>query len=125
MKKLSETPGKEEMKTLSQCMESLHKYGFESDFRVEDDRLRSEDGDKSYEPNEVSIVNFYRFEGESDPADSSILYAIEASDGVKGTLSDAYGTYSSTSVSDFIRKVEDNARKHQPSNAENSEQGTI
>jgi hypothetical protein len=124
MKKPSETPGKEEMKTLSQCMESLHKYGFKSDFRIEDNHLISQEGDKSYEPDEVSIVNFYRFEGESDPADSSILYAIETNDGMQGTLSDAFGTYSTTSVTDFILKVEDNAKKHQPSNAEKGEQGT-
>ena len=120
MKKPSETPQKEEMKTLSQCMESLHKYGFNSDFHVEDKQLKTSGSDKHYNPDDVSIVNFYRFEGESDPADSSILYAIEANDGMKGMLADAFGTYANAAVSDFIRQVEDHARKHQPS-AEKSE----
>jgi hypothetical protein len=43
----------------------------------------------------------------SDPEDSSILYLIEASDGKKGTLIDAYGTYADAKLSDFIREVED------------------
>ena len=38
-------------------------------------------------------MDFYRFEGESNPDDMSILYAIEANDGISGTISSAYGTY--------------------------------
>src|SRR5580698_9563688 len=97
----------EEMKTLSQCIETLHKHGFKVDFRVNQKQLQSIDGEKKYNPDEVRIVNFYRFEGESDPADSAILYAIEANDGVKGNLSDAFGTYANGGVTEFIKDVEE------------------
>ena len=50
---------------------------------------------KSYQPDELVIVNTYRFEGESDPGDMTILYAIEAEDGSKGLCMDAYGSDSS------------------------------
>lgn len=101
----------EEMKTLSQCMEALRRHGFVVDFRVDQKKLQSVDGAKKYDPEEVSIVNFYRFEGDSDPADSSVLYAIQAKDGVKGSLSDAFGVYANSSVTEFIRKVEEISKK--------------
>ena len=38
-------------------------------------------------------IDFLRFEGMNNPDDSSILFAISASDGSKGVLVDAYGAY--------------------------------
>jgi len=46
--------------------------------------------EKNYRPEEICIINFYRFEGQSDPADNAILYVIETNDGSKGTIIDAY-----------------------------------
>lgn len=68
--------------------------------------MKSDDGDRVYSPHEVKIINFYRFEGESDPADMSILYAIETIDGERGVLVDAYGPYASRVTGDFIVEVE-------------------
>lgn len=100
-----------DLKTLSQCMNALKKHGYKMDFVMTDEGMKCTEGEKVYKPEEVRIVNFYRFEGESDPADMSILYAIETTDGVKGTLSDAFGTYAGRRVSDFIVKVEEIAKK--------------
>lgn len=103
----------DDLKTLAQCMNTLKKYGFEKDFNVLEGGkgLQAIDGGKIYEPHEISIVNFYRFEGESDPGDMSILYAIETSDGTRGTLSDAFGPYASRRVSEFIVNVQDIQKK--------------
>ena len=103
--------GQEEMKTLSQCMRALQRRGFTVDFRVDQKKLKSPEGDKKYNPEEVSIVDFYRFEGESDPGDSAVLYAIETNDGVKGTLSDAFGVYANSNVTEFIKNVEEISKK--------------
>lgn len=54
----------------------------------------------------VQVVNFYRFEGDSDPADNTILYIIETSSNVKGTLVDAYGAYADEAVNKFMKAVE-------------------
>jgi hypothetical protein len=101
----------EEMKTLSQCIKALQRLGFSVDFRVEQKKLQSAEGEKKYDPDEVSIVNFYRFEGESDPADSAVLYAIETNDGVKGSLSDAFGVYANSGVTEFMSNVEEISKK--------------
>lgn len=103
----------DELKTLVQCTNTLKKYGFDKDFIVLEGgkQMKAMDGDKLYTPEEVKIVNFYRFEGESDPGDMQILYAIETADGTKGTLSDAFGTYASRRVSEFIVNVHDIQKK--------------
>lgn len=101
----------DDLKTLSQCVNSLKRHGFEKDMLITDTGLKCTDCDIIYSPEDVRIVNFYRFEGESDPADMSILYAIETCDGTKGTLVDAYGTYAGRKVSDFIVQVQEIQKK--------------
>ncbi|WP_022825659.1 hypothetical protein [Hymenobacter norwichensis] len=100
---------KEEERSLVKVEQKLSKDGFTADFRVEGGRLHtiSNERSKSYAASEVSIVDFYRFEGESDPDDMSILYAIEANDGIKGTISSAYGVYADTDTDEFLKQVED------------------
>lgn len=62
--------------------------------------------DKSFKPGDVEIKHFYRFEGESDPGDNSIVYAIETKNGEKGTLIDSYGASNDPLISNFIKEVE-------------------
>lgn len=101
----------EDMKTLASCLNKLVLDGFDEDFKVTEKGLSGLHNEKSYKPDDVHIVNFYRFEGASDPADNSILYAIETRDGTKGTLTDAYGPYAEALVTTFIKKVEDVHKK--------------
>lgn len=99
---------KEEERSLTSVERNLNKEGYTADFTVADGRLHAMGNDKvTYTPEDVTIVDFYRFEGESNPDDMSILYVIEATDGVKGTMSSAFGTYADTDVDDFLRQVED------------------
>ena len=102
---------KVEMKTMVSCTNMLSKLGFTTQFKAFKAGLKSLDSDRVYAPNEVYIVNFYRFEGESDPAENSILYAIETTDGEKGTLTDAYGMYNDAHVTNFIKQVEEIQKK--------------
>lgn len=88
--------------------QKLAKDGFTEDFRVADGRLRPFSSETlSYAPEEVTIVDFYRFEGESDPDDMSILYAIECADGTKGTIASAYGPAGDSDNAEFFKQVED------------------
>ncbi len=101
----------EDMKTLTLCLNKLLSDGYTEDFKVTDKGLFSMQSEKTYTPTHIHVVNFYRFEGASDPADNSILYAIETSDGAKGTLVDAYGPYADTKVDKFMKAVEDISKK--------------
>lgn len=99
---------KEEERSLVNVENKLTKDGFTQDFTVVNGRLQTigNDSNKSYAPDELTIVDFYRFEGESNPDDMSILYAIEANDGVRGTISSAYGTYGDSDTLEFLTQVE-------------------
>ncbi|MBL7697975.1 MAG: hypothetical protein JNK79_07445 [Chitinophagaceae bacterium] len=95
-----------DLKSLQACLAKMIAEGYTDDFKATDDGLKSLRTEKMYAPEEVNIVNFYRFEGVSDPDDMSILYVIETNDGLKGTLVDAYGAYASPEVNEFILAVE-------------------
>jgi hypothetical protein len=99
------------MNTLTSCVNKVVKDGYTDSFKVTRQGLFSTSKDKYYRPEEIHVINFYRFEGESDPGDMVIMYVIETNDGVKGTLVDAFGTYSDVSVSAFMKEVEDIHKK--------------
>lgn len=94
------------MTDLEKCMKQLENEGYTDQMRVEGGKLHNLTQDKKYKPNDVKAINFYRFEGITDPDDMSILYAIETVDGKKGTLVDAYGRYADGDTGDFMKKVE-------------------
>ncbi|PRP67191.1 phosphoribosylpyrophosphate synthetase [Nonlabens agnitus] len=77
--------------TLSLAVEDLQSMGYTIDYDLVEDGLKSKDLKKKWKAEELEVVKFYRFEGISDPADNTILYAIECNDGNKGLLVDAYG----------------------------------
>ena len=106
----------EDMKTLSSCINKLVLDGYTANLNVTDNGLFSSETNKNYQPKDIHIVNFFRFEGASDPADNAILYAVELSDGTKGTLTDAYGPYSDPQVEKFIKQVEDINKKMKKEN---------
>ena len=99
------------MNTLTSCVNKVVKDGYTDSFNVTRQGLFSCSKDKYYQPEEIKVINFYRFEGESDPGDMVIMYVIETNDGIKGTLIDAFGTYSDVSVSAFMQQVEDIQKK--------------
>src|SRR6059058_447912 len=95
------------MTDMDRCVKKLEEKGYTDQFRVEKKILQSlTDKKKKYKPKDVKAVNFYRFEGPSNPDDMSILYAIETADGTKGTLIDAYGVYSDDETGVFMQDVD-------------------
>ena len=98
---------KEDMRTLVSTTNMLDKEGFTSQFKATEKGLKSLTTETIYSPEQIKVVSFYRFEGESSPSDNSILYALETSEGERGTLIDAYGPYSDTLVTNFMSSVEE------------------
>ena len=106
-----QTQSTTEMNSLSTCVNKLVTDGYSINFKVDEQGLVAVEEGKHYKPDQVHIKNFFRFEGASDPADNAILYAIELDNGKKGTLIDAYGSYSDASITKFIKQVEDMEKK--------------
>ena len=99
------------MKSLTSCLNKMISDGYTDDFKITAEGMRSLRTDKPYQPTDVDIVNFFRFEGMSNPDDMAIMYVIETHDGLKGTLIDAYGTYADPDVNQFILEVENIKKK--------------
>jgi hypothetical protein len=102
----------DDMQTLASCLNKVTHEGYAENFKITEEGLQSLETGKIYQPNDVHIVNFFRFEGASDPSDSAILYVIETSDNAKGTLTDAYGMYADANIDQFIKEVEDITKKN-------------
>jgi hypothetical protein len=98
---------KEEMTTMVSCTANLNAEGYTENFVAKEKGLEAPSNKKIYKPEDVKINSFYRFEGESDPADNSIIYALETNDGVKGLLIDGYGANTNSLVSKFVLEVEE------------------
>src|SRR3989337_3028752 len=94
------------MKSLSTCLNRIIADGYTEDFKIGETGLEGLQHNKTYKPQDISVVNFYRFEGQSDPDDNAILYVIETNDGTKGTLINSYGLYSDNRLNNFIVAVE-------------------
>lgn len=91
--------------TLASVMDDLTAQGFTEHFTALDGRLRAVASGKTFSADQITIAEFHRFEGISDPDDMSILYAIETRSGVRGTLADAFGVYADPQVGAFMRDV--------------------
>ena len=91
-------------KTLSEVTAQLTKEGYEANIQVLD-KNHLKMGKKTFTKNDVSIDKVYRFEGMSNPSDTSICYAIKSKSGEKGILINAYGANASDTIGAFIHDV--------------------
>lgn len=95
---------------LIEKMAGLEEKGYQTQFKFEEGVLKDRSSQKNYQAQELSIDEEFRFEGESNPGDMSILYAITTKDGTKGTVVDAYGTYSDNELGEFMNRVKEKAK---------------
>lgn len=97
------------MTTLSQVMERLRERGIHREFRMNEScEMKYEDSDKNYQPHELTILKTYRFEGDSNPDDSAVLYVLEDNSGNKGIIIDSYGAdsnYPGQEFDTFLRDI--------------------
>jgi len=94
--------------TLTEAVNDLKKRGFTLDFNLEETVITCKEHDLSLKPEELHIREVYRFEGESNPSDEEVVYAIESDDGKKGVLVDAFGTYSGSLSPEMMARLERN-----------------
>jgi hypothetical protein len=90
--------------TLSEAINKLQGLGYDQDFNQNVNCLECKALKTAFRPEDFTIVHTYRFEGMSSAGDNSVLYAIEANDGTKGLLVDAYGVYADSLSEDMIEK---------------------
>jgi hypothetical protein len=96
------------MTPLSQVFNKLREKGYNEDFEVTNGGFIGRRSAKKFSPENLIIKKYYRFEGDSNPDDMSVLYAMEADSGEKGIFVDAYGLYANNEseiISELLKQV--------------------
>lgn len=91
--------------TLSEAIANLKKRGYIHDFNLHPEWIECAPLNLQLKPMQFHVDEVYRFEGMTNPDDSSILMAIQSTDGVKGLLVDAYGVYSDSLSPEMIKRL--------------------
>ena len=89
--------------TVSEAVNGLKKRGFTMDFNLEENCIICHT--EKFNVNDFEIVETYRFEGNTDPSDEAIVYAIESVDGKKGVLVSGYGISAEGVSAEMARKL--------------------
>ncbi len=89
--------------TVSEAVNGLKQRGFTLDFNLSENCLICMN--RKYQAQDFEITEVHRFEGETDPADEAVVYAIESNEGTKGVLVTGYGVSAEGIGADIIRKL--------------------
>ena len=97
----------EYFETVSDTLNELKARGYSLDFNIAFDKLICNAvNDICLNPDDFEITEVHRFEGESNPSDEDVVYAIESKDGkIKGVISSAFGLYADPVSDVMIRKL--------------------
>ena len=98
--------------TIIEALEKLKKKGYKYSFKIENEKATCIETNEKVTPENMLIVEYHRFEGETDPSDMAVIFVVECSNGHNGCIIDAYGTYSNETISNFLKKVKIAPRKH-------------
>lgn len=92
--------------TVTETLNWLTAEGFTHDFNLAYDCIQYNNGADSMSPDDFQIEWVFRFEGETDPGDENIIYAITSvTYNIKGVLLSAYGMYADPISDQMIRKL--------------------
>ena len=96
----------------SACMTKAVKEGYSEYFKVTTRGLYAISKSRYYRPEQVQLIDTYRCDTQNTTGDESMVYAIETSDGVKGTLVDTSGVNSDPGINKFIEEAEEIRRQY-------------
>jgi hypothetical protein len=91
--------------SLVTALEGLKSRGFTEEFSIIGGYIECGELNLRLYPDDFEVKEVFRFEGMSNPDDSTVLYAIESDDGVKGTFVVPYGAYVDGDAAQFIRSL--------------------
>ena len=89
--------------TVAEAVKGLKERGYTIDFNLEADHISCDSG--KLRPADFEITEVYRFEGNSDPADEAVVYAIESKDGRKGVLVNGFGISADEVDQEMVEKL--------------------
>ncbi len=85
----------------------LKKEGYTQDFNIREDCIVCHQSNTVLSNDDFEIDKIFRFEGQSNPDDQSILYAISSKKfNVKGTLVNGYGIYADDVTTELVARLQ-------------------
>jgi hypothetical protein len=93
--------------TVTEAINGLRKRGFSLDFNLQVNSIQCFNPDLNLNPDDFEIKEIYRFEGDSNPDDEEIVYAIESKDGHKGVFVNGYGPSAEVIGAEMMKKLTD------------------
>ena len=94
-----------QFETMVEALTSLNKQGYSRSFKLHQGKAICLETKEEISPEDMTIVEFHRFEGDTDPGDMAVIYVVECENGVNGCLIDAYGSYADREMSEFLQNV--------------------
>lgn len=92
--------------TVVDALNGLKSRGYTINFNIAFDKLICSDNRICLNPQEFEIVEMHRFEGNSNPADEDVVYAVESKSGdIKGVISSAFGLYADAASTAMLQKL--------------------
>jgi hypothetical protein len=89
--------------TVTEALNGLKSRGFDLDFNLYENCLVCH-GEK-FDVRDFEIVETHRFEGDTDPSDEAVVYAIQSLKGLKGVLVNGYGISADGMNADIIKRL--------------------
>ena len=89
--------------TVTEAVRGLKQRGYTKDFNLMENCIVCDD--QKFHPEDFEIVEVYRYEGNSDPADEAVVYAIESNKGVRGVLVSGYGISADEMTAEMAKKL--------------------
>jgi hypothetical protein len=89
--------------TVTEAIEKLRSKGFSLDFTLEGNQFTCAEG--KFNIDQFEIMDIYRYEGDTDPADEAMVYALESASGLKGILVTGYGISSDSEVMEVLNNL--------------------
>jgi hypothetical protein len=89
---------------VSEAITNLKHQGFNLDFRIEGNYITA--GTEKFKADDFEIADIYRYEGDSDPGDEAVVYALESKSGKKGILVTSMGMYTDGDALKLLQKLQ-------------------
>jgi hypothetical protein len=91
--------------TVLEALNELKEMGFHHDFNLHHDAIKAN-------PHEFTVAHVYRYEGDSDPDEESVVYGIISSDGKKGVFVSGFSANSDSEAVHILEKLLIESNRH-------------
>lgn len=92
--------------TVTGALNGLKAKGYTLDFNIRFDKIICKENNYCLNPHEFEIIEVHRFEGDTNPSDEDIVYAVQSKNGkIKGVITSAYGMYADSINNEMIQKL--------------------